>query len=45
MKVRIAEKPSVAREIASVLGANTKHDYVTNLIIKFFAYICQCKTS
>ncbi len=26
MKVCIAEKPSVAREIASILGANTKHD-------------------
>ena len=26
MKVCIAEKPSVAREIAAVLGANTKHD-------------------
>ncbi len=26
MKVCIAEKPSVAREIASVLGANTKYD-------------------
>ncbi|MUH36992.1 type IA DNA topoisomerase [Zobellia amurskyensis] len=26
MKVCIAEKPSVAREIASVLGANAKHD-------------------
>lgn len=26
MKVCIAEKPSVAREIASVLGASTKHD-------------------
>ncbi|WP_431134248.1 DNA topoisomerase 3 [Psychroserpens mesophilus] len=26
MKVCIAEKPSVAREIAQVLGANTKHD-------------------
>lgn len=26
MKVCIAEKPSVAREIAHVLGANTKHD-------------------
>ncbi len=26
MKVCIAEKPSVAKEIASVLGANTKHD-------------------
>ncbi|HLV40555.1 DNA topoisomerase 3 [Xanthomarina sp.] len=26
MKVCIAEKPSVAREIASVLGANNKHD-------------------
>ncbi len=26
MKVCIAEKPSVAREIASVLGSNTKHD-------------------
>ena len=26
MIVCIAEKPSVAREIASVLGANTKHD-------------------
>ncbi|MDW5288693.1 DNA topoisomerase 3 [Formosa sp. PL04] len=26
MKVCIAEKPSVAREIASVLGANTRHD-------------------
>lgn len=26
MKVCIAEKPSVAREIASVLGANTKRD-------------------
>jgi len=26
VKVCIAEKPSVAREIASVLGANTKHD-------------------
>lgn len=26
MKVCIAEKPSVAKEIAAVLGANTKHD-------------------
>ena len=26
MKVCIAEKPSVAREIASVLGANTRRD-------------------
>ena len=26
MKLRIAEKPSVAREIASILGANTKKD-------------------
>ncbi|MFT7187262.1 MAG: DNA topoisomerase-3 [Sediminicola sp.] len=26
MKVCIAEKPSVAREIAAILGANTKHD-------------------
>ncbi|WP_417609966.1 DNA topoisomerase 3 [Owenweeksia hongkongensis] len=26
MKVCIAEKPSVAREIAQVIGANTKHD-------------------
>ena len=26
MKVCIAEKPSVAREIASILGANAKHD-------------------
>lgn len=26
MKVCIAEKPSVAREIATVLGANTRHD-------------------
>ncbi|MCB0382412.1 MAG: hypothetical protein KDD05_03700, partial [Psychroserpens sp.] len=26
MKVCIAEKPSVAREIAQVLGAHTKHD-------------------
>jgi len=26
MKVCIAEKPSVAREIAAVLGANTRHD-------------------
>ncbi|MES1181462.1 MAG: hypothetical protein ABUL44_01575 [Flavobacterium sp.] len=26
MKVCIAEKPSVAHEIASVLGANSKHD-------------------
>ena len=26
MKVCIAEKPSVAREIATVLGANTKRD-------------------
>ncbi|WP_412985074.1 DNA topoisomerase 3 [Pontimicrobium sp. IMCC45349] len=26
MKVCIAEKPSVAREIASILGANTRHD-------------------
>ncbi|WP_299678029.1 type IA DNA topoisomerase [uncultured Tenacibaculum sp.] len=26
MKVCIAEKPSVAREIANILGANTKHD-------------------
>jgi DNA topoisomerase-3 len=26
MKVCIAEKPSVAREIATILGANTKHD-------------------
>ncbi len=29
MKVCIAEKPNVAREIASVLGANTKLDYLT----------------
>ena len=26
MKVCIAEKPSVAREIASILGANVKRD-------------------
>jgi DNA topoisomerase IA len=26
MKVCIAEKPSVAREIAAILGANTKRD-------------------
>ena len=26
MKVCIAEKPSVAREIANILGANIRHD-------------------
>ena len=46
MKVCIAEKPSVAREIASVLGANTKHDgyyegngYAGNLHFWAFMYL------
>jgi len=31
MKVIITEKPSVAREIAEVLGINSKHDgYISN---------------
>ena len=44
MKVCIAEKPSVAREIASVLGANTKHDgyYEGNgyVVTYTFGHLC-----
>jgi DNA topoisomerase-3 len=47
MKVCIAEKPSVAREIASVLGANTKHDgyYEGNgyLVTYTFGHLCTLK--
>ena len=47
MKVCIAEKPSVAREIASVLGANTKHDgyYEGNgyVVTYTFGHLCTLK--
>ncbi|WP_413999274.1 DNA topoisomerase 3 [Flavobacterium sp. W1B] len=47
MKVCIAEKPSVAREIASVLGANTKRDgyYEGNgyIVTYTFGHLCTLK--
>lgn len=47
MKVCIAEKPSVAREIASVLGANSKHDgyYEGNgyIVTYTFGHLCTLK--
>ncbi len=47
MKVCIAEKPSVAREIADVLGANTKHDgyYQGNgyAVTYTFGHLCTLK--
>ncbi|TRX00979.1 DNA topoisomerase 3 [Flavobacterium gawalongense] len=47
MRVCIAEKPSVAREIASVLGANTKHDgyYEGNgyVVTYTFGHLCTLK--
>ncbi|OCB78392.1 type IA DNA topoisomerase [Flavobacterium crassostreae] len=47
MKVCIAEKPSVAREIASVLGANTKQDgyYLGNgyAVTYTFGHLCTLK--
>ncbi|WP_040473791.1 type IA DNA topoisomerase [Flavobacterium frigoris] len=47
MKVCIAEKPSVAREIASVLGANTKRDgyYEGNgyAVTYTFGHLCTLK--
>lgn len=47
MKVCIAEKPSVAREIASVLGANKKHDgyYEGNgyAVTYTFGHLCTLK--
>jgi len=47
MKVCIAEKPSVAREIAAVLGANTKHDgyYEGNgyAVTYTFGHLCTLK--
>ena len=47
MKVCIAEKPSVAREIAAVLGANTKHDgyYEGNgyVVTYTFGHLCTLK--
>jgi DNA topoisomerase-3 len=47
MKVCIAEKPSVAREIAFVLGANTKHDgyYEGNgyAVTYTFGHLCTLK--
>ena len=47
MKVCIAEKPSVAREIASVLGANAKHDgyYEGNgyAVTYTFGHLCTLK--
>lgn len=47
MKVCIAEKPSVAREIASVLGANTKHDgyFEGNgyIVTYTFGHLCTLK--
>ncbi|WP_326936709.1 type IA DNA topoisomerase [Flavobacterium sp. PL11] len=47
MKVCIAEKPSVAREIATVLGANTKHDgyYEGNgyVVTYTFGHLCTLK--
>ncbi|POY41065.1 DNA topoisomerase III [Flavobacterium alvei] len=47
MKVCIAEKPSVAREIATVLGANTRHDgyYEGNgyQVTYTFGHLCTLK--
>ncbi|WP_026714869.1 type IA DNA topoisomerase [Flavobacterium daejeonense] len=47
MKVCIAEKPSVAREIAAVLGANTKRDgyYEGNgyIVTYTFGHLCTLK--
>ncbi len=47
MKVCIAEKPSVAREIASVLGANTRHDgyFEGNgyIVTYTFGHLCTLK--
>ena len=47
MKVCIAEKPSVAREIAFVLGANTKHDgyFEGNgyIVTYTFGHLCTLK--
>lgn len=47
MKVCIAEKPSVAREIASILGANTKRDgyYEGNgyVVTYTFGHLCTLK--
>ncbi|APQ16771.1 type IA DNA topoisomerase [Maribacter hydrothermalis] len=47
MKVCIAEKPSVAREIASVVGANSKHDgyYEGNgyAVTYTFGHLCTLK--
>lgn len=47
MTVCIAEKPSVAREIASVLGANTKHDgyFEGNgyIVTYTFGHLCTLK--
>jgi DNA topoisomerase-3 len=47
MKVCIAEKPSVAREIAAVLGASTKHDgyYEGNgyAVTYTFGHLCTLK--
>ncbi|WP_282124367.1 type IA DNA topoisomerase [Algibacter mikhailovii] len=47
MKVCIAEKPSVAREIAAVLGANSKHDgyYEGNgyAVTYTFGHLCTLK--
>jgi DNA topoisomerase III len=47
MKVCIAEKPSVAREIASVLGATTKHDgyFAGNgyVVTYTFGHLCTLK--
>ena len=47
MKVCIAEKPSVAREIAQVVGANTKHDgyYEGNgyQVTYTFGHLCTLK--
>ena len=47
MKVCIAEKPSVAREIASVLGANARHDgyYEGNgyAVTYTFGHLCTLK--
>lgn len=47
MKVCIAEKPSVAREIATVLGANSKHDgyYEGNgyAVTYTFGHLCTLK--
>lgn len=47
MKVCIAEKPSVAREIAAVLGASTKHDGYfegNGYVVTFtFGHLCTLK--